>query len=292
MESQSTYILLPIATSSFNEHSLLAAIQAVQQIVLAVAKPPIAQLANAFGRLPAFCLAVLFYVIGYILDASSQTIDVYAAAVVFYAIGSTGLQVLIAIFVSDTANLKWRTFAQAIIQYLPFIWTYWVGSRIGGYFAGTNWRWGYGVWAIVLPAAFVPLLVTLIFNTIKAKRLGIYPKSPYSGLRPLQAARNILVDLDLFGLLLLCAALALILVPVAIANEASNGWRNPSMIAMVVVGAVFLVSFAVWERLPKLSPKPFFARNLFRTPTVLFGVMLGFFYFCESIQVAADQSIC
>jgi hypothetical protein len=61
-----TYQYLAKATSSFGQHSILATIQVAQAIILAVTKPPAAKIADLFGRAEAYCVVVMFYVVGYI----------------------------------------------------------------------------------------------------------------------------------------------------------------------------------------------------------------------------------
>jgi MFS family permease len=61
-----TYQYLAYATSSFGDHSALATIQVAQAIILAVAKPPAAKIADLFGRAEAYAFFVLLYTLGYI----------------------------------------------------------------------------------------------------------------------------------------------------------------------------------------------------------------------------------
>lgn len=60
-------------------------------------------------------------------------------------------------------------------------------------------------------------------------------------------------SIDAFGLILLGFAFALLLAPPTLTTTAANGWKNPSMIAMEVVGGVLFIVFCIWEF--------FFARN-------------------------------
>jgi hypothetical protein len=86
---------------------------------------------------------------------------------------------------------------------------------------------------------------------------------------------------DLFGLLLLATAISLILLPLTLAPNASGQWRNPSMIAMLVIGGVTLIIFPFWETSKKLAPKAFFPPELFRNRTVVVGTLIAFFYFSK-----------
>jgi hypothetical protein len=87
--------------------------------------------------------------------------------------------------------------------------------------------------------------------------------------------------MDVFGLLLLAAAVSLILLPLTLAPRANGEWRNASMIAMLVVGAVVLLFFPFWERSKKLAPRAFFPPELFKNRTVVVGSLIAFFYFSK-----------
>jgi len=116
-------------------------------------------------------------------------------------------------------------------------------------------------------------------NQQRAKKLGIDVPSPFRGFSVVQIVKNLWFDLDAFGLLLFAAAISLILLPLTLAPNASGGWSNASMIAMLVIGAVFLLFFPFWEASPKLAPHAFFPKRLFANKTVVVGVLIAFFYF-------------
>ena len=248
---------------------------------LAVVKPPMAKIANVFGRLEAFSLSIFLYVIGYIQQAGANNVKTFASAQIFYSAGETGLQILIQIFIADTTNLTWRALFSSLVD-LPFLFTVWVGPVIAGSIrTHTTWRWGYGIWAIVLPVAFLPLAISLIINHRKAARRGTAIRSPYEDQSAGTILKSLWYELDFFGLILLSAAVSLVLLPLTLANEAHNQWRNGSMIAMLVIGGICLILFPFWERSKKLAPHAFFPRDLFRQRTVVAGVAWAFFYYSK-----------
>lgn len=244
----------------------------------AVIKPPVAKLSDAIGRTEAYVVAVLLFTVGYIQQAASNNVKTFASAQIFYSAGSTGVQVLQQIFVADTSNLLNRALFSTLPD-IPFLWSPFAGPEIAGYFNLDHWRWGYGLWAIVLPVCFLPLLITLVWNQIKATRMGVAPTLPYSGIPFLKAAKKLALDVDLFGLLLLATAISLILLPLSLAPLAKGTWSNASMIAMLVIGGVCLPLFVLWERTPKLAPYAFFPKDLMKQRTVLAGCGIAFFYF-------------
>jgi MFS family permease len=279
LEIQVTSALTPYATSAFSQHSLVSTIYVVQGVVAAVIKPPMGKIADVFGRLESFSITIFLYTIGYIMQAGSNNVQTFAGAQIFWAAGFNGLQVLQQIFVADTTDLLNRALFSTLFD-LPFLWTTWAGPEVGqAIYTNISWRWGYGIWAIILPVCFIPLAVSLFMNQRRAKNLGFDVPSPFHGRNTFQVLKNIWYDLDGFGLLLFAAAIALILLPLTLAPGASGGWSNSSMIAMLVVGGVLLLAFPLWETSKKLAPRAFFPPNLFKKRTVIAGVLIAFFYF-------------
>ncbi|KAF2101030.1 putative siderophore-dependent iron transporter [Rhizodiscina lignyota] len=279
LEQQTTSNLTAFATSAFAAHSLVSTVSVVQGVVNAVIKPPMSKIADVFGRFESFSIAIGLYIIGYIQQAGSNNVKTFASAQIFYSAGSQGLQILQQVFIADTSDLLWRALFSTIPD-LPFLFTVWVGPIIATDIRlEASWRWGYGIWAIVLPVAFMPLALSLFLNQRKAGKMGILPPSFFNGKSFFQAVRQLWFDLDFFGLLLLSAGISLILLPLTLAATAKGGWSNPSMIAMIVIGCVCMAVFPFWERSRRLAPRPFFPRELFKERTVVVGVAIAFFYF-------------
>ena len=68
------YIYTGYATNSYAEHSLLSTIAVINAVISAAAQIVYARLADVFGRLYLFITAVIFYVVGTIIQ--SQAYDV------------------------------------------------------------------------------------------------------------------------------------------------------------------------------------------------------------------------
>ena len=205
----------------------------------------------------------------------------FASAQIFWAAGFNGLLNLQQIFVADTTDLLNRALFSTLFD-LPFLWTTWAGPQVSAsILKTTTWRWGYGVWAIILPVCFIPLAVSLFMNQRRAKHMGLEVPSPFHGHSPVQVIKNLWFDMDVFGLMLLAAGISLVLLPLTLAPNASHKWGNSSMIAMLVIGVVCLFVFPFWERSKKLAPKAFFPSELFKNRTVVAGTAIGFFYFSK-----------
>ncbi|KAI1269920.1 siderophore iron transporter mirC [Xylariaceae sp. FL1019] len=281
LEGQVTYSVSVFATSAFSSHSLIATVYVIQGVVNAVIKPPMAKIADVFGRLEAFTICILIYVLGYIQQAASKNVQTFAAAQIFYSAGSTGLQILQQVFIADTSDMRNRALFSSLPD-TPFLVTVWIGPLIGAIIIATStWRWAYGLWAIVLPAVFLPLALTLFLNGRRAKRMGLKPpkRSYAAGLSPFGLAKKLWNDLDIGGIILLSAAFALILIPLTLAKSTPGGWRSPKIIALIVLGFVLLVVFPFWEGSKRLAPHPLIPLELLRSRTFSAGCAIGFFYF-------------
>lgn len=54
-------------------------------------------------------------------------------------------------------------------------------------------------------------------------------------------------EINGFGLLLMGFAFACILAPFTLVYNADGGYKNPSMIALLVVGGLLLIGWGVWD---------------------------------------------
>lgn len=240
-----------------------------------------AKTADVFGRLEAFTISIILAIIGGATMAISNDVQTYAAAQIFYAAGSTGLQILQQVFIADTTNLLNRALWSSLPQ-IPFLITVWIGAPIGDkILQTTTWRWGYGIWCIILPVVFLPLALSLLLNNRKAKKAGLTAPSPLKKLGPIATVTTLWNDLDIGGMILLSAAFALVLIPLTIASKASNGWASPDIIAMIVLGVICLISFPIWESVKKLAPHPLIPLGLLKSRTFCAGCGIGFFYFSK-----------
>ena len=91
-----------------------------------------------------------------------------------------------------------------------------------------------GMFAILVPAALTPLILTLFWGERQAKKLGLVAATqtrPDIELKrvcfPLvRRAWTFVQQLDMMGLLLVGTSVALILLPLTLASSAKGGWKN------------------------------------------------------------------
>lgn len=97
---------------------------------------------------------------------------------VFYSIGFAGIIYTVAVLAADVTTLKNRGIAFAFTS-SPYMITAFAGSKAAEAFLlknVQNWRWGFGMFAIIIPAVTIPLFVLLKFQLREAERRGLLPE--------------------------------------------------------------------------------------------------------------------
>ncbi|KAF6816301.1 siderophore iron transporter [Colletotrichum plurivorum] len=294
------------ASSYYQQHSsVLSTLSIATNIISAVSKPFIAKISDITSRPYTYIITLLFYVVGYIIAASSTSISAYVVGEVFVAIGSSGLDLTNDIIVADLTPLEWRGFVSSLLS-TPFIINTWFAGKIVDAMQAKNqWRWGYGMFAIIMPAALSPAIGTLLYLDKKAKKDDIVNIASSNAAR--RAARHLagekgyegphgaiiapaaeekttwtqslkrnLIEIDAFGLILLGFGWSLLLLPFSLKTYADHGWRNQSLIAMMVVGGVLLIAYGVYEI--KWAKVPSAPRRLVMNKTFLMAIVIDAFY--------------
>ncbi|KAK0221833.1 hypothetical protein IW262DRAFT_1551509 [Armillaria fumosa] len=255
----------------FKKHSLLTTSDVLEKIITLVAYPITAKLSDVFGRTEGLALNVWFMVLGEIMKAASPNVQTWVAAWVFFTIGDVGI----------------------VPETIVSITSLYIGSIIGGaVLDGPYWRWGYGMWTIILPVSAAPLILILVFCQRKANR--ITHTKPQSTLDKL-----IWIELDFVGVFLLVASLTLILIPLTLTGTSSpETWSSPGTIAMIAIRVVVFAVYIYYDA--KIASKPLIPYRLAREHTLVFACiieMLDFLhyaaftsFFPSFLQVAAYRS--
>lgn len=79
--------LNPFVTSAFKLHSLTAATSIMSTIIGGLTKIPLAKILDTWGRPQGLALMLFIWVIGFIMMAACDSVQMYAAAQVFFATG-------------------------------------------------------------------------------------------------------------------------------------------------------------------------------------------------------------
>lgn len=162
------------------------------------------------------------------------------------------------------------------------------------------------MFAIIMPTALGPAIVTLIYLDRKARQQGIVNMASSNAARRaageaaekegtekphgdivapavkpdaswMQRLLKNWYEIDAFGLILLGFGWSLLLLPFSLKTYADHGWRNESLIAMMVVGGVLLIAYVVYEM--KWAKMPSAPRRLVCNKTFVMAVVIDSFYF-------------
>lgn len=277
-------IFTTMASSTFGQHSSLAAVSTASQIIRAVSKPFIGKLADITSRPTTYVVILIFYVVGFAVAASSSTFAAYTVGICFTSVGKSGLDLLSDIIVGDLTPLQWRGFFGAALS-IPFVITVPINGFIAEAFVD-NWRWGLGMFTIIVPIMLLPAIFTLYVMQRRGEKLGMVTMAASKRQRVKDVGgseeskvdfrywtkllRQGLIDIDIIGLVILATSFALILLPFTLAEDANGGWSNGGIIAMLVIGFVLLMVFVLFEIY--WASKPLMTQRILKNRTFLAAV--------------------
>ena len=256
----------------------------IRAVIAAAAQPTAARIADVFGRVELILVSIVFYILGTIIEACSNSVQTFAGGAVLYQIGYTCVLLLVEVVIGDITSLRSRLFF-SYIPTLPFIINTWIsGSVTSAVLGTTTWKWGIGMWALIYPVCALPLLITFYLVSRRARKAGTLQtyKSPYQ----LLGARRLLVELfwqlDVIGIILLIAVFGLILAPLTLAGGEASKWQSGSIIAPVVIGIVCVPIWIVWE---SRTPHPIVPFHLLKDRAVWAALgMATMFNFAWTMQ--------
>lgn len=254
------------ATSDFDHLSMLATLNTAASIISAVCKPPIAKVSDVLGRAEAYIFALACYIISYTLCASSKSFNTYAGGYVFYSIGQAGTAILNATVVSDISSMRWRGFVYNIL-YVPFLVTPWISAFIvDSVVNGIGWRWGIGMFAILMPFCASFIIITLLVFQQRAKRSGLILTERLN-------IYDFCSRIDLGGIILLSGGFTLVLIPITLAATTTSRWQTPWVDVLIAIGGVVLICLYPYEKY--FARHPVVPVRYFRTLSVVVSVALA-----------------
>ena len=107
---------LQIATSAYAEHALLGTITIVNAVVAAAGQPFVAKILDLASRPAGYAAGIGFYVLGFIVVASSGTVQAVAGGQVLGTVGTTFINLSQAVIVSDLSSLRNRALLQSCLS--------------------------------------------------------------------------------------------------------------------------------------------------------------------------------
>ncbi|KAM7200343.1 hypothetical protein V8F20_005320 [Naviculisporaceae sp. PSN 640] len=274
--SSIVWSLVPYVASFYESHSELNSIYIVSDAMTAAVFIPLSKVLDIWGRPQGFLCMATLVTLGVILMAACTNYAMFCAAYVFYNVGFMGITFCVDVITADATKVKNRGLAYAFTS-SPYMITAFAGPKVSEefWFNEINWRWGFGMFAIIFPVIACPLFFILLAALRRAKEQGMLVKEP-SGRNLAQSIWYYVVEFDALGVFLFAGGLVVFLLPFNLAYSAPDGWKTDYIIAMIVVGFVTLVAFGVYETM--FSPKPMLNFKLLSNRTVIGTCLLGATY--------------
>ncbi|CAG7972773.1 unnamed protein product [Penicillium olsonii] len=266
MQSSISANMIYYAYADFESAPQISQAFILSTIIAGIIALPIAKILNLWGRAEGFLLFLGLFLIGFIVIASCDGPNSFAAGYTLYTIGNNSVTFILGIFVADATGLRNRAFATAFIG-TPTLCTAFAGPLAAqAFYTHSTWRWAYGCFAIIIFVVFVPLALVLKFYERKAGKMGIFVKTK-SELTVLQSIVHYFHEFDCVGGFLLIAAFILVLLPFSLEIYGYGGYSSPTFISMVVIGVLLFPVFAIWEK--RFARTPFIKWELFKNRTVV-----------------------
>lgn len=323
LEQQTSLQLQPYVVSTFSAHSLIPAVGITTYVLSGVLKLPLAKLIDTWGRPQGLLLTSLLATIGLALLARCRSVATYAAAHLLHGIGVRGFQYVLDIVIADTSSLRDRALALAFTM-SPFLVTTFVGPPLAQWFLARagSWRLAFAVFACAVPLMAAPVVGVLHANTMKARRLGVLKDGEskrswreacwhyaveFDGMSNLvrddddndELTKSVCTPITAVGVILIGLGTTLFLLPFSIAGSAGSKWTSWPILSMLLVGALLLPSFVLYERY--YAPKPFMPFHLLLSRNVLgaFSLSAALFiayncwdgYYTSYLQVVHQLSV-
>ncbi|KAK1998618.1 major facilitator superfamily transporter [Colletotrichum falcatum] len=240
LDSQVRSAYQAYATSSLNLHSTHSTINLLRSVVAVASQPTAAKIADIYGRFETISASILFYVIGTALEASSTSVELLCVGAILYQIGWTCIVLLLEVLVADFSSMRSRVFF-SYIPAIPFVFNTWISGNVtAAVLRVMSWRWGIGMWAIILPVCSIPLLTSLYSIGRRSRKLEADSESK-------RAAVDLFHQLDAIGLAILIAAFSFTLAPLTLAGGTASHWKSPGIIAPLTLGLACIPTFILWE---------------------------------------------
>ncbi|WFD32189.1 hypothetical protein MSPP1_003232, partial [Malassezia sp. CBS 17886] len=239
LDSMSFYLYLNYACSEFNALSSFGTVTIVQQLVMAVSKPPIAKLSDTIGRVWTLFAILGMYAGGYAFMAAARSFPQLVLGAIVQSFGFTGVQVLQSVIIADTTSVQWRGLLIGTVN-MPYLINFAFAGPLADHVLGQyGWRAGYALWVVVVPLAAVPLLGTLLVGHRRAQRCSMGPAGPAP------RALDVVREMDLVGMALFSAGLTLVLLPLSLRGSHGTVWSMGN--AEIVAGCLLFALFTLWE---------------------------------------------
>ncbi|KAF7368076.1 Membrane transporter [Mycena sanguinolenta] len=236
--------------------------------------PAYGKLSDIFGRKMVLYPSICVFLVGSALCGAAKSMTWLILARALQGCGGAGIQQMVMIVIGDIVPLEQRG------KYGSSLGAMWgiasvVGPVVGGALADhATWRWCFWINLPTGGIAWILLFVFLNLNRHDGKTL-----------------RDFVREFDFFGLFLLVAAVACLLLGFC---QSETGWNRPATIALLLVGFITIiiaVAFEIWTgRSPIIPPRLFKTRT---TTLIIFTALVhSFAFFSAAFYLPLYFQIC
>ncbi|KAI1627500.1 putative siderochrome-iron transporter [Exophiala viscosa] len=183
------------------------------------------------------------------------------------------MQILNQIIVADITTSRWRGLANGLVN-LPFMIIPWISAFIvDSALANIGWRWGIGMFTIIMPVCSIATVIPLIWFQRRIKRAG-------GKVRKETTILGFLSKIDVGGMVLLSGGCAMLLLPIALAGNTPNHWHTPWVAAVMAIGVICLIALIYYES--RVAVRPIiplrFTKNVSLVIAFVIGLLDAFAY--------------
>src|SRR5947209_7696688 len=214
-----------------------------------VAGPLYGKLGDLYGRKTLLQIAIVLFLVGSALCGLAQSMTMLIAFRALQGLGGGGLMVLTMAVVGDIIAPRDRGRYQGFFGAVFGVSTV-VGPLLGGFFVDNlSWRW---IFYINLPLGIVAFaVIAAVFR----------PRT-----------EHVEHEIDYLGAAVLSIGLSAIVLFTSLGGT-TYAWNSPTIITMIVIGAVGLVAFPIVER---RAAEPILPMELFGNRTFVVTSIVGF----------------
>ncbi|KAF9125428.1 hypothetical protein BGW39_007410 [Mortierella sp. 14UC] len=263
------YNCIPYITVFFKVTSLTAVLPTILQILSAALVPFYTKVSDVFGRAQSLTVAMIFYVIGYIIQGTANSFLQFALGQISYGIGSTGMLTLTQVLIADTTSLINRGIVFSLWD-LPSAMNVFTTNRVGELLTerpGSNWRNVYIITSVLSVVGAIAVLTPLWHLQRKTQKQGTIIQR--------RSIAWLLHEFDAIGALLITLAMSLTLLPMILAKSFEGNWANPKILGMFCTGVVCYGLLAFWEI--KFTNRPIMPMRIWANRTCFGGLVVMFF---------------
>ncbi|KAI9056773.1 iron permease [Trametes sanguinea] len=255
---------LPTITDELHGGDLFVWVGAAYGLASASILPFTGRLADIIGRRPIMMACVGFFFVGSALAGSAQSMKMLIAARTVQGVGGGGIINLASIITSDLVPLAERGVYQGFLV-LTWAFAAAIGPVIGGSLAEkASWRW---LFYLNLPLAGMAFILVAIFLKVRT---------------PGGTLREKLARIDWIGNFFIIVGTTLALIGLTWGGI-SFPWNSAHVLAPLVIGAVFMGVFFVFEFL--VPKEPTLPLDIMANRTSLSGYIATFFHGIVSISI-------